>query len=111
MKFITESTGTEGIKNEWYSICLGISKFLKKIWLCGLCWFTLHDPTIHNTTMQNSCINYIGLFLFICHESCINYISFVACHKQTDDGGYSLYHIEKLKDFPEQFKSGLILFL
>ena len=36
MKFITEGTGTEGIKNEWCSICLGISKSLK-IWLCGLC--------------------------------------------------------------------------
>ena len=70
-----------------------------------------NDPTIHNTTMHNSCITYIVLFLFTCHDSYINYISFFACHKQTDDGGYSLYHIEKLKDFPEQFKSGLIPFL
>ena len=46
--------------------------------------------------------------MFTCHDSGINYISFFECHKQTDDGGYSLYHIEKLKDFPEQFKSGLI---
>ena len=111
MKFITEGTGTEGIKNEWYSICLGISKSLKTIWLCGLCLFTVHNPTIHNKTMHNSCINYIGLFLFTCHDSCINYISFFACHKQTDDGEYSLYHIEKLKDCTKQFKSGLIPFL
>ena len=55
--------------------------------------------------------SHIHAFLFTCHDSCINYISFFACHKQTDDGGYSLYHIEKLKDFPEQFKSGLIPFL
>ena len=60
--------------------------------------------------MHDSCINYIGLFLLTCHDSCINYLSFFAFHKQTDDGGYSLYHIEKLKDFTEQLKSALIPF-
>ena len=44
-------------------------------------------------------------------QQCMIYISLFACHKQTDDGWYSLYHIEKLKDFIEQFKSGLIPFL
>ena len=54
---------------------------LKNIWLCGLRQFTILNPTIHNTKMHNSCINYISFFA--CHYSCINYISFFACHKES----------------------------
>ena len=48
-------------------------------------------------TIQDSCINYI----FLCNVT----------NRLMMGGGYSLYHIEKLKDFTEQFKSGLIPFL
>ena len=77
-------------------------------------WVVLVYSTQSNNSQYNNAQFMHKLhrpILFTCHDSCINYISFFACHKQTDDGEYSLYHIEKLKDFTKQFKSGLIPFL
>ena len=71
--------------------------------------YTIQKFTI---TVHDLCINYIGLVLFACQDSCINYIFLCnVTNRLMMGGGYSLYHIEKLKDFTEQFKSGLIPFL
>ena len=51
-----------------------VSKDKLPLWVSP---FTIHKPTIHDTTMN---------------DSCINFISFFASHKQTD-GEYSLHHI------------------
>ena len=56
MKFITEGTDTEEIK-QWMALYFsGNFQVLEtsKIWLSGLRWFTINDITIQDTTMHNS---------------------------------------------------------
>ena len=52
----------------------------------------MHDPTINDPKMNDSCINYVSL-----------------CIPQTEKGNI-LYHTEKLENSTEQLKLGLILF-
>ena len=47
---------------------------LKKHWLCGLCYFTTHDPTIHDPTMQDPCINYPNQFK-LCRKKYKHYVT------------------------------------
>ena len=73
-------------------------------------WVVLVYDTRSNNSLYNNARFMQKLYSFLCmQELYINYISFFTCCKQTD-GRYSLHRIEKLKDFTEQFKSGLILF-
>lgn len=65
-----------------------LSQFIFSILPMGLPYFPIHDPTIHDQKMHNSCITDVLLF-----KLCFT------CYEYTDVEESSLHSIRNIKDF------------